>query len=691
MRSAGGEGLIYSFGPYRLDLVRQELRRGEQVVALTPKAFDTLRMLVEAGGAVVPKEEILATVWHDRFVEESVLSQNVYTLRKVLDEGNGGRPYIVTVPRRGYRLGVPITRQGVRVFPTPERAFPVIPTTAGGPAPAPAASPPTAAPAPPELAASAVGRRQRRRLGVLFALLALVAAAAGWTLAQRRAAARRAASAPPAAAAPVRSIAVLPLLPLGGGDEDAEMLGLAMADALINRLSEMEPLVVRPTSAVQELRGRGRNPTFIGAQLGVDAVIDGSLQRAGDRLRVSLQLLRVPDGDPLWAGTFDTADTDPFAVQDAISAQVADGLSLRLSARRSRQLGTRGTADPEAYQEYVRGRYFWNRRTEADLRKAMERFRAAIERDPAFAAAHAGLADCWVLLPLYGNMPPREAFPRAIAAARAALELDLELAEAHTSLAYARLMFDWDWAAAEEEFRRAQRLDPNYPTAAHWHGYLLSALGRHEEAIAQARRAQELDPLSLVINADHGLVLYFARRHEEAIAQFQRTLELDPRFAYARFGLALAYAATGRGEDAVREAEQAVEYSGGSSVNQAALGYALGVAGRGEEARRVLAGLEERARRSPVQAGAFGLVHLGVGDRDRALDSLRRAYEERSRFVVFLQVWPIYDPLRGDPRFAALVRDVGLPGARSGAEQLERPTAGRRSPGGSRTRGGRGR
>ena len=658
MRSAGGEGLVYSFGPYRLDLVRQELRRGEEVVALTPKAFDTLRILVEAGGAVVPKEEILATVWHDRFVEESVLSQNVYTLRRVLDEGNGGRPYIVTVPRRGYRLGVPITRQGVRVFPTPERAFPVIPATPATPAPAggtPASAPAAtgaaaAAQALAEAAASSAGRRQRWRLGILLALLALVAAAAGWTLAQRRAAARRAASAPPAAAAPVRSIAVLPLLPLGGGDEDAEMLGLAMADALINRLSELEPLVVRPTSAVQELRGRGRNPTFIGAQLGVDAVIDGSLQ-----------LLRVPDGDPVWAGTFDTVYTDPFAVQDAISAQVADGLSLRLSTRRSRQLGTRGTADPEAYQEYVRGRYFWNRRTEADLRKAMARFGAAIERDPAFAAAHAGLADCWVLLPLYGNLPPREAFPRAIAAARAALELDPELAEAHTSLAYARLMFDWDWAAAEEEFRRAQRLDPNYPTAAHWHGYLLSALGRHEEAIAQARRAQELDPLSLVINADHGLVLYFARRHEEAIAQFQRTLELDPRFAYARFGLALAYAATGRGEDAVREAEQAVEHSAGSSVNQAARGYALGVAGRAEEARRVLASLEERARRSPVQAGAFGLVHLGLGDRERALDSLRRAYEERSRFVVFLQVWPIYDPLREDPRFAALVRDVGLP------------------------------
>ena len=661
MRSAVGAGLVYSFGPYRLDVARQELRRGDEVISLTPKAFDTLRMLVEAGGAVVAKEEILATVWQDRFVEESVLSQNVYTLRKVLDEGNGGRPYILTVPRRGYRLGVPITRQGVRVFPTPDHAFPVVSGREGGAvAPLPSPARPVTPPAvPAEGLPRPLWRRPRWRLGVLVALLLLVAAAA--VLQRRPGEPPEAAAEPPAA---VRSIAVLPLLPLEGSDEDVETLGLAMADALINRLSAMEPLVVRPTSAVQELRGRRRNPAFIGAQLGVAAVMDGSLQRSGDRLRVSLQLLRVPDGATLWAGSFDTVLTDPFAVQDAISAQVGQELSLRLSARRSRQRGTRGTADPEAYQEYVRGRYFWNRRTEGDLRKAMDHFRAAIARDPAFAAAHAGLADCWVLLPLYGNLPPREAFPRAIAAARAALDLDPELAEAHTSLAYAKLMYEWDWRAAEEEFRHAQRLDPHYPTGAHWHAYLLSALGRHEEAIAQVRLAQQLDPLSLVINADHGLVLYFARRHEEAIAQFERALELDPRFAYGRFGLALAQAAAGRVEEAVGEAEQAVELSGGSSVNQGLLAYAFGLAGRRAEAEAVLAALEERAARAPVQAGAFALAHAGLGDRDRALASLRRAYEDRSRFVVFLKVWPIYDPLRDDPRFAALVREVGLPAGR---------------------------
>ncbi|HXT22645.1 MAG TPA: tetratricopeptide repeat protein, partial [Thermoanaerobaculia bacterium] len=438
---------------------------------------------------------------------------------------------------------------------------------------------------------------------------------------------------------------------------------LAMADALITRLSELEPLVVRPTSAVQELRTAPRDPLAIGRSLRVDAVMDGSLQRSGDRLRVSLRLLRVEDGRPLWARSFETVYTDPFAVQDAISDQVADALSLELSGRRPHQPGNRGTADVEAYQEYVRGRYFWNRRTEADLRKAMTHFQAAIARDPAFAAAHAGLADCRVLLPLYGNTPEADAFPRAIANAREALRLDPDLAEAHTTLAYARFLYDWNWRDAEDGFRRAQHLDPGYPTAPHWYAYLLSALGRHDEAIANARLAQRLDPLSLVINADLGFVLYFARKNDEAIAQFERTLELDPRFAYARFGLAFALSAAGRHDEAVAQARQAAELSGGSSVMQAALGYTLAVAGKVDEAKAVRAELEERARKFRVQPGAFALVDTGLSNRSEALDQLEAAYRDRSRFVVLMGVWPAFDPLREDPRWGDLTRRVGLPEA----------------------------
>jgi DNA-binding winged helix-turn-helix (wHTH) protein/TolB-like protein/Tfp pilus assembly protein PilF len=678
MREPAERDAIYAFGPFRLDVARQELTRGDEPVPLTPKAFDTLRLLVEAAGAVVTKEALLAEVWRDRFVEESVLSQNVYTLRKVLAEGGGGG-YILTVPRRGYRLGVDVERVPVQLggsARTPADAAaaeegrdPVATastTTRSHQVPEPGGSstPPfrrdegvpagDGKPGRAREVAPAPGRWsvRPRFAGTLLTLAALVLL--GWALSAWRASRDR--------PLPIESLAVLPFLdltPAGEGD----MLELAMADALITRLSGLAELVVRPTSAVQELGGAGRDPLAMGERLDVDAVIEGSLQRAGDRLRVSLRLLRVRDGGTLWSGSFDTVTTDPFAVQDEISVQVAQALSLQLSGRPPAR-GNRGTDDAGAYQEYVRGRYFWNRRTEADLRKAMVHFHGALVRDAGFAAAHAGLADCWALLPLYGNAAPAYAFPRAAGEAREALDLDPDLAEAHTSLAYTQFQYEWSWAAAEEGFRRAMQLDPTYPTAVHWYAYLLSALGRHDEAVAHARLAQRLDPLSLVINADLGFVLYFARRHDEAVAQFERTLELDPRFPYARFGAALAYSAVGRHDDAVASATQAVELSRGSSLMKGTLGYVLAAGGRGEEARAVLRELEERGRETYVQSGAFAMVHAGLGERELALERLDEAREERSRLVVFLQVWPIYDALRDEQRFAELVRQVGLPAGR---------------------------
>ncbi|HEV8237959.1 MAG TPA: winged helix-turn-helix domain-containing protein [Thermoanaerobaculia bacterium] len=679
----------YAFGPFRLDLQLQELRRGAEPVPLTPKAFDTLRVLVEAEGAVVPKEELLALVWRDRFVEESVLSQNVYTLRKVLAEGDEGRSYILTVPRRGYRFAMPVERLSGEHAIGEAAVAAVMEKSSRGAAAAIGATTPALAGAasvtqvtamsgggglgagsgmtsaaatpwtgPERRAATRTPPGESRRrplllagLGALLLLAAFLAIAARW----------RGEPAPPGALR-VGSLAVLPFLSLNP-PADGDVLGLAMADALITRLSELEPLVVRPTSAVQELREAPRDALGIGRRLGVDAVMDGSLQRSGDRLRVSVRLLRVDDGRPLWARSFETVYTDPFAVQDAISEQVADALSLELSGRRPHRPGNRGTADAEAYQEYVRGRYFWNRRTEADLKKAMTHFEGALARDPAFAAAHAGIADCWVLLPLYGNTPPRDAFPRAIAKAREALRLDPDLAEAHTTLAYARFLYDWSWADAEEGFRRAQRLDPGYPTAPQWYAYLLSATGRHDEAIANARLAQRLDPLSMVINADLGFVLYFARQDDEAIAQFERTLELDPRFPYTHFGLAFALDAAGRHDEAVKEARQAVELSGDSSVMRGALGYTLARAGHMEEARAVRAALAKRNETTRVQPAAFALVDVGLGDHAAALDELETAYRDRSRFVVLMGVLRAFDPLRGEPRWADLTRRVGLPAA----------------------------
>jgi DNA-binding winged helix-turn-helix (wHTH) protein/tetratricopeptide (TPR) repeat protein len=569
-------GRIFEFDGFIVDLGRRLLLRDEQPVALTPKAFETLAALLERPGEVLGKEEILERVWPDAFVEEAILTQNIYTLRKTLQEAGGARPYIETIPRRGYRFAGPVAER----TPARERA--------------------------------------------------------------------------------VSSLAVLPFESLGVQADDA-WLGLGLADSLITRLSNLRRIAVRPTSAVRRYLGVERDPAEVGRLLQVDAVLDGTVRRSGDLLRITVQLVSVTDGAPLWATQFDAQAKDLFALEDSISRELALELRLRLSGPERDRLTRSATQDPEAYHAYLRGRYFWNRRTFESLGKAIESFRRAIGLDPGFALAYAGLADCWVLLPLYGAVAPREVFPQAIAAAERALELDESLAEAHTSLAYARFLYERRWAAAERGFRRAIELSPGYPTAHHWYAFLHSALGRHVEAVAQARRALELDPLSLVINADLGLVLSFAR-DPAAVEQFRRTLELDPGFAYARFGLGLSLQEQGCLEEAAAELRCAAELAPDSPAMQAALGAALARAGRGEEARRILALLEERAAREPVEASLFAFLWTGLGERDRAIDCLEDACDEGSRFVAFLATWSIYDPLRDHPRWPDLLRRAGLSG-----------------------------
>ncbi len=573
-------GRVLEFDGFKVDLGSRVLLRGDHQVALTPKAFDTLAVLLERPGEVLPKEQLLERIWPDTFVEEGILTQNIYTLRKALQEAGGTRSFIETVPRRGYRFVGPVAEHE--------------------------------APARPALEAAAVS-----------------------------------------------SIAVLPFEPLTGNPDDA-YLGLGLADALITRLSNLRRLTVRPTSAVRRYLGVDRDPAVISRALQVEAVLDGTLQRSGDGLRITVQLIGAREAAPLWATKFDARTADLFALEDSISQQLADELQLRLSRQERDRLSRAPTPNPEAYDVYLRGRFFWNRRTREGLEKAISSFREAIALDPDFALGHAGLADCYVLLPLYGPFAPREVFPQAIAAAERALALDDSLAEAHTSLAYARFLYERRWEEAERGFRRAIDLNPGYPTAHQWHAFLLSALGRHEEAIAGVRQARDLDPLSLVINADFGMVLYFARQYAGAVEQFRKTLELEPSFAYAHFGLGHAWQQQGRLAEAVEEQRRAVELAPGNSVLQAALGQALARAGHPDKARRILAELEERAAREYVEASDFAFLWTALGEPDRAIDRLEQACDERSRFVAFLATWPIYDPLRGHPRWPELLERAGL-------------------------------
>lgn len=572
------DGRILEFDGFTVDFGNRLLLRGDRPVALTPKAFDTLAALLEHPGEVLAKEELLARVWPDAFVEEAILTQNIYTLRKALQAAGGAGAYIETIPRRGYRFAGPVAERSPA--PRPENG------------------------------------------------------------------------------SHITSLAVLPFEPLAGNTDDA-YLGLGLTDALITRLSNLRRIAVRPTSAVRRYLGIERDPVEVGRLLQVDAVLDGTIRRSGDRLRISVQLVGVRDDAPLWATQFDARAADLFILEDSISQELAEGLRLRLSRQERDRLTRSATRHPEAYDAYLRGRYFWNRRTFEGLTKGIESFHRAIELDPEFALAYAGLADCRVLLPFYGPVAPRDVSPQAIAAAERALELDESLAEAHTSLAYARFIYERQWGEAERGFRRALELFPGYATAHQWYAFLLAARGRHGEAIAQARQARELDPLSLVINSDLGMVLCFAR-DPAAEEQFRRTLELDPSFAYARFELGFALQQQGRLDEAVAEFARASSMAPDNPVMQAALGQALARAGRTEEARQILASLEELSDREFVEASLFAFLWMGLGETDRAIDCLEDACDQGSRFVAFLATWSLYDPLRDHPRWPALLRRVGL-------------------------------
>lgn len=458
----------------------------------------------------------------------------------------------------------------------------------------------------------------------------------------------------------LRSIAVLPFKSLGVEDSD-EYLGLGMADALITRLSNIGQLIVRPTSAVIKYMGLGQDPISIGRELGVDSVLDGRIQKSGRRIRLTVQLVNIQDEAPLWAEKFDAEFTDLFAVQDILSEQVTQALKLKLTRQEKERLATHYTEDTEAYQAYVKGRYFWNKRTREGLTRGIAYFQQAIERDFGYALAYAGLADCYNLLGFYGFLSPMETYPKAKAAALEALEMDDALAEAHNSLAWAKLHFDFDWSGTEREFKQAHQLNPGYATAHHWYTAYLSAMGRLEEAIAEMKRAQMLDPLSLIINTALGQTFYFARQYDLAMEQLSKTLEMDPNFVHAHILLGKVYVQRGMYEKAIAEFQKAINLEGEESpYSRGLLGYAYAVMGNKDGAVKILKELKALSKRRYVPSYNIAEIKAGLGWNDQAFKWLEKAYEQRDGAMVWLKVEPALDSLRSDPRFRHLLRRMRL-------------------------------
>ena len=585
--------LLYRFGPFLLNPTEQLLLRDGQPVALKPKLFDLLLILVENSGHVLHKNELIEKIWPNTFVEESNLTVSIFALRKALGDDHDNHSYIETVPRRGYRFVAKVIE--VRD----------------------------------EGAGRVAGKRARLRSGY-----------------------ERLGAGPD-----VTRLAVLPFKPIGAAADD-EYLGLGLADALITKLTSLRQIRVRPTSAVRDYTAAG-DITVAGRELKVDALLDGSIQRARKRIRVTAQLVDARDGATLWAENFDEKLGDIFSLEDSLSDQVVRALSLKLTGEERKHLIKRHTASTEAYQAYLKGRYFWNKRTAEGFNKGVEYFEHAIALDPNYALAYVGLADCYQLLGGYFALPSRETIPKARKALLEALQLDDTLAEAHASLAHLRAR-EWNWSDAEKEFHRAIELNPNYVTAHHWYSIYLKEMGRFDEAWAEIKMAEQLDPVSLNINTSVGALLYFMREYDQALEQLRATLELDPVYPFAHFNLGMVYEAKEMYHEAIKHYRKTQTILGKNLELMAYLAHAYALSGRRGEAQKLLDELKKPSDHGYELRYYIAVIYVGLGEKDQAFAWLEGAYNERDEMLGVLKVDPMLDSLRADPRFTSLLERIGL-------------------------------
>ncbi len=457
-----------------------------------------------------------------------------------------------------------------------------------------------------------------------------------------------------------KAMAVLPFKPISAEGRD-EYLELGIADALITKLSDINQIVVRPTSSVRRYTDLEQDSLTAGRELKVESVLEGSIQKQGDRIRVTARLMRVEDGRSLWTGKFDEEFTDIFAVEDSMSEKVAAALALKLTGDERIRLTKRYTDNVEAYQLYLKGRYFWNKRSEEAVYKGIECFQQAIEIDPDYALAYAGLADAYTKLGDVGvtAIIPREAFARARAAALRALEIDSSLAEVYASLGHLD-MHHLMWADAEKDFKRAIDLNPNYATTHHWYAYYMAFHGRFDEALEEIESARKLDPLSLPIDAGVGELLYFARRYDEAIERFQKTLEMDPNFVPTRIHLGRAYEQNAMLREAEEQFVKARQIAGETIETLASLGHTYALSGNRGAAFEALARLNEMSQERYVSPYYIALIHAALNETDEAFRWLDKCYQERAEWMIYTNIDPRLDPLRTDLRFGDLLGRLGF-------------------------------
>ncbi|HUR96865.1 MAG TPA: winged helix-turn-helix domain-containing protein [Pyrinomonadaceae bacterium] len=629
----GADNQTYEFGEFRLEKNESRLLRHGEPVALTPRAFAVLVALVERHGQLVTKDELMRSVWADSFVEEANLNVNISTLRKALGEND----LIETVPKKGYRFtGVVSADRGTTAvlerftrtsILSEEESFDADPRS------------------------TKRGVRPALVVGLAVALLVAISGIALFSVSRMTAR---------GGAGEIKTLAVLPFKEIGEPHGD-EYLGLGFADALITRLSNLDRVVIRPTSAVQQYSSKNVDAATVGRDLAVDSVLDGTIQQSGETLRVNVQLINVRDGAALWAGKFDEKAANIFALQDAISEHVAGLISKDLTSEEQRGLTKSFTTNAEAYKSYVKGRFILEKKTVDEAHLAIRYFEDAVARDPNYALAYTGLADAYFTIADQDDkMSYGETMAKCRAAAAKSLELDDTLAESHLSIALVRFYYDWDWTGAEREFTRAIELNPNYTPAHHEFSHFLMAMGRTDDSLRESKTALELEPLSVKMNVHLAWHYLRARQYDEAIAQGRKTLEMSPNYIRAHHFIGLALYGQQKYTEAINELEITYSLRGEGMEGVSSLGHVYAAAGRINDANRILEELKKKSATGYVSPSDMAIIYAGFGDKDQTLAWLEKAYQERNGEIPMLNVPSFFESLRDDPRFSDLLRRAGL-------------------------------
>jgi TolB-like protein/DNA-binding winged helix-turn-helix (wHTH) protein/Flp pilus assembly protein TadD len=630
------------FGVFEVDLAAGELRRqGIKVNLHGQQPFQVLSILLERPGQVVTREELCKKLWPaDTFVDfEHSLATAISKLRDALGDSADNPRYIETLPRRGYRFIAPVLTVDVVPLNRPESVI--------------ASGSETKNHDRMELAADFATHKRLSWPLVWktsgFALVLALLIPLVWLHYSR--------SRP---SSDIRSLAVLPLESLSS-DASQDYFADGMTDELITHLGQISALRVISRTSVMPYKGARKPLPQIARELNVDAVVEGTVLRSGDRVRITAQLIEAAADKHLWAESYEGDVRDALVLQRQVARAIAEQIRINLTPREQAVLKNAQAVNPEAYEAYLKGRYFWNKRTADGLKTAIDYFNQAIKKEPNYAQAYTGLADSYALLGdwEYGVLTPKEAFPRAEAAATKALELDNTLAEAHTSLAFSLDVFDWNWQSAEREFKRAIELNPSYATAHQWYAWHLLILGRNSEGIIELRKAESLDPLSLIISTDLADALLIVHQYDESIQDSLKAIKMDPNFAVAHYQLGEAYTQKRMLNEAIAEFQKAIEFSGGNTTFTANLAYAYTAAGRRSEALKILDDLKSRSNHGFSNDCEIALIYTGLDEKDQAMTWLEKAFEERFNPSILLR--PGFDPLRSNPRFQSLLRRIGLP------------------------------